>query len=257
MPKNKASKALINSMKMPERGDASGLFNRKVVNGKDNDSYYAENPTSATFSVVVDGKTEFDSTRWTEVSGLSFTVSVVEHQEGGENGFVHKFPGPLSFPNITLTRGVTPNDGFHEWIKSIEPTGNAPKQRVVPRFNVSINLLSARGTDILRTWTLRDAFPISWTGPSFTASSDNYLTEQLVLAHHGFTVETKERPKPQAKKNLANAYKKAAQRQAAMLIERQKNQARHAVREGVKEEAAAAASALGGDEVKKAFDATY
>ena len=42
-----------------------------------------------------------------------------------------------------------------------------------------------------------------------------------------------------------------------MLIERQKNQARHAVKEGAKEEAAAAASALGGDEVKKAFEATY
>jgi F0F1-type ATP synthase membrane subunit b/b' len=42
-----------------------------------------------------------------------------------------------------------------------------------------------------------------------------------------------------------------------MLIERQKNQARHAVKEGAKEEAAAAASALGGDEVQKAFEATY
>jgi len=257
MPKNKASKALINSMKMPERGDASGLFNRKVINGKDNDSYYAENPTSATFSVVVDGKTEFDSTRWTEVSGLSFTVSVVEHQEGGENGFVHKFPGPLSFPNITLTRGVTPNDGFHEWIKSIEPTGNAPKQRVVPRFNVSINLLSARGTDILRTWTLRDAFPVSWTGPSFTASSDSYLTEQLVLAHHGFTVETKERPKPQAKKSLADIKKEAAQRQSAMLTERLKNKAKHAVMKGAGTVAKAALQQTAKESVKEAFEETY
>jgi len=256
MPKNKAAKALIKSMKIPERDAISGLFNRKVVNGADNDSYYAENPTSATFSVVVDGRKDFESTRWTEVSGLSFTVSVVEHQEGGENGFVHKFPGPLSFPNITLTRGVTPNDGFHEWIKSIEPTGNKPEQRVVQRFNVSINLLSPRN-DVLRTWTLRDAFPVSWTGPSFTASSDNYLTEQLVLAHHGFTVDNKQRPKPQAKKNLVNAYKKTAQRQAAMLIERQKNQARHAVKKGAEEKAAQAASALGGDEVQKVIDATY
>ena len=257
MPKNKASKALIKSMKMPERGDVSGLFNRKVINGADNDSYYAENPTSATFSVVVDGKSEFDSTRWTEVSGLSFTVSVVEHQEGGENGFVHKFPGPLSFPNITLTRGVTPNDGFHEWIKSMEPTGNDPKQRVVPRFNVSINLLSARGTDILRTWTLSDAFPVSWTGPSFTASSDNYLTEQLVLAHHGFTVETKDRPKPQAKKSLADIKKEAAQRQAAMLSERLKNQAKHAVTKGVEVVAVAVLSQTAKESIKEAFEETY
>ena len=96
MPKNKASKALINSMKMPERDAISGLFHRKVINGADNDSYYAENPTSASFSVVVDGKSEFDSTRWTEVSGLSFTVSVVEHQEGGENGFDEDSESELS-----------------------------------------------------------------------------------------------------------------------------------------------------------------
>ena len=30
-----------------------------------------------------------------EVSGLELQVAVKEYEEGGENGFVHKFPGPV------------------------------------------------------------------------------------------------------------------------------------------------------------------
>ncbi|MDC3332360.1 phage tail protein, partial [Ilumatobacter sp.] len=30
------------------------------------------------------------------------------------------------------------------------------------------------------------AFPVKWTGPSFSASSTDMAEEQLEIAHHGF-----------------------------------------------------------------------
>jgi phage tail-like protein len=243
---------------VPGLPSVADLMNGKVANNHDNDSYYAENPTSATFSVVVDNNKEFSSTRWTEISGLSFTVEVLEHAEGGENGFTHKFPGRFNYPNITLTRGITANDGFHNWIKSIEAKGPSNKERWAAKFSVTINLLSASGTNILRSWTLHDAFPVSWTGPSFTAASDNFLTEQLVLAHSGFSVETKKRPKPKPAKTKFDGLKDSGKRQFNMLIERQKNQAKHAAKtrakDTAKEVAKEVASAAGGESAAEAVD---
>jgi phage tail-like protein len=244
--------------KIPGIPSVAALMNGKVVSNHDNDSYYAENPTSATFSVVVDNNKEFSSTRWTEISGLSFTVEVVEHAEGGENGFTHKFPGRFNYPNITLTRGVTANDGFHNWIKSIEAKGPSNKERWAARFSVTINLLSASGATILRSWTLHDAFPVSWTGPSFTAATDNFLTEKLVLAHSGFSVETRSRPKPKPGKSKFDGLKESGKRKLNMLIEQKKNQAKHAAKvkakSTAKEAAKETASAVGGESAKKAVD---
>ena len=241
---------------IPGIPSVASLTTGRVVNNHDNDSYYAENPTSATFSVVVDGNKEFTSTLWTEISGLSFTVEVFEHAEGGENGFTHKFPGRFNYPNITLTRGVTANDGFHNWIKSIEARGPSNKERWAAKFSVTINLLSASGANILRSWTLHDAFPVSWTGPSFTASSDNFLTEQLVLAHSGFSVETKKRPTP--RKSKFDGLKESGKRKFNMLIEQQKNQAKRAAkvkkREAITNAEQKVVSAAGGNSAEKAED---
>ena len=39
----------------------------------------------------------------------------------------------------------------------------------------------------LRRWNLVDAFPVKWTGPTFAASGSESLSEELEIAHHGFT----------------------------------------------------------------------
>ena len=40
--------------------------------------------------------------RWLLLHGLELNVETEQYEEGGENGFVHKFPGRMSWPNITL-----------------------------------------------------------------------------------------------------------------------------------------------------------
>jgi len=139
--------------------------------------------TAASFLVEVDG---LPIGRFTEVSGLSLEIDVEEYEEGGENGFVHKFPGRMKWPNITLKRGVTMEDWFMAWVESSVGTGAAIRSGKTTRSTAAITLLSPMGIR-LRRWNIVDAFPVRWTGPNFSRSSTEVAMEELEIAHHGFT----------------------------------------------------------------------
>ncbi len=148
------------------------------------DHFYSGGPTSASFAVVVDGKT---LGRFQAVSGLSVETEVKEVIEGGQNGFVHKLPGRMSWPNLVLKRGVTANDGLIQWLLETSGEGLEGGNHKVTRRTMAVKLFSASGT-LLRSWNFVGAFPVKWTGPDFTLSSDDFLIEELEIAHHGFTV---------------------------------------------------------------------
>jgi phage tail-like protein len=148
--------------------------------------YDGANVTSATFSVEVDG---VPIGRFTEVSGLEVSLETEEFQEGGVNDFTHHFPTRLTWPNITLKRGITFENLLLVWFEdSVGPkfaqTGKAGKARTV-----AIKLISSKGRT-LRSWELSDAYPVKWTGPQFAADSTDFATEQLEIAHSGFTSQT-------------------------------------------------------------------
>ena len=50
---------------------------------------------------------------FTEVSGLQVEITVTEHEEGGNNGFIHRLPGRAKVSNLTLKRGVASSE--HRW----------------------------------------------------------------------------------------------------------------------------------------------
>ena len=138
--------------------------------------------SSETFLFEVDGVT---IGRFLEVSGLEVDIAVEEYEEGGQNGFVHKFPGRMSWPNITLKRGVTNNDDLLVWLNKTSGDGFAGEQNKLTRSTAAITLVSSTNQRI-RSWEFEDAFPIKWTGPSFAAGNADMATEELELAHHGF-----------------------------------------------------------------------
>lgn len=148
------------------------------------DSYYNEGPTSASFIVEVDGR---QLGQFREVSGLSVSVEFQEVTEGGQNFFVHKLPGRFTFPNVTLRRGLTEDNGLIAWIDECTAGGFEKKGKKLKRTTVAIVLLSSNGKR-LRTWTLQEAFPVSWKGPDFSIQNDDFLVEEVEIAHHGFTI---------------------------------------------------------------------
>src|SRR5689334_10386483 len=52
---------------------------------------------------------------FSECSGLELTRQVYEYQEGGNNDFVHRLPGPVTYPNLLLSRGLTNEDALLKW----------------------------------------------------------------------------------------------------------------------------------------------
>lgn len=125
-----------------------------------------------------------------ELSGLSVSVEVVTHNEGGENGFVHKFPNRMTWPHIVLKSGMTRSDALFEWMSDTSGEQFAKNSNKLTRPSGAITAL-AHDLTRLRTWNLREVFAVSWKGPEFGTESATPLEETLEIAHHGFTVDTK------------------------------------------------------------------
>src|SRR3954464_3046090 len=101
---------------------------------------------------------------FTDVSGLSMETTVQEYQEGGQNDYVHKLPGPTRYPqNLILKRGLTDLDTLWSWHQDVT-TGS------VSRKNGTIYLLNKQGIPTM-WWDFKEAYAIKWTGPDLKAES--------------------------------------------------------------------------------------
>ena len=147
-----------------------------------NDSFDNERVTAATFLFEVDG---VEIGRFMEVSGLEVTVGVEELEEGGENNYVHKLPGRMTWPNITLKRGITQNDTLLSWLNKSSGEQFAASGNKLERSTAAITLLGP-SAQRLRAWEFDGAFPVKWKGPDFAVSSTDMATEELEITHHGF-----------------------------------------------------------------------
>ena len=151
-----------------------------------NDSYDAQRITAATFLFEVDG---VEIGRFMEVSGLEVSVGVEEVEEGGENNYVHKLPSRMTWPNLTLKRGITQNDTLLQWLNKSSGEQFAAGGNRLTRSTAAITLIGPGGGR-LRAWEFDGAFPVKWKGPDFSVSSTDMATEELEITHHGFRAKS-------------------------------------------------------------------
>ncbi|MBT0768215.1 phage tail protein [Kineosporia sp. J2-2] len=139
-------------------------------------------PTAANFLLEVDGQSigTFGS-----VKGLSVSVAVESYTEGGNTGFVHQFPGQMSWPNLVFGRGLTDSDNLFAWMNRTAGHGFQAAGARLERTTACVVLLDTTGTR-MRSWEFDDAFPVRWNGPDFDSSRGTPVTEELEVAHHGF-----------------------------------------------------------------------
>ena len=118
---------------------------------------------------------------FTQVTGFSSQVDVLEYAEGGQNTFVHRLPTRTKQGNITLKRGVITSD------TALRRPGT---RRPWCRPSRSTLVITLRDTEDkpIRTWNFINAYPIKWTGGDMNAGGTEFLTESLEVAHNGFTV---------------------------------------------------------------------
>ena len=116
---------------------------------------------------------------FTECSGLNAETEVTEYQEGGVNDFVHKLAVRTKYSNVTLKRGLVPNDDLWKWYLEVI------QGKIIAR-KVSILIFDYQRNGELQEkgrWSLNGAYPVKWTGPTFNASQDAVAVESLELAH--------------------------------------------------------------------------
>lgn len=123
---------------------------------------------------------------FSECSGLEIATDVFEYQEGGLNEYTHKLPGRTKLSNVTLKRGFATSNELYKWYLEMEQdllTG-----KTITRKQVAITLYSTSEPKELMRWTLNDAFPVKWVGPTFKAGEAATAVETLEFAHHGITL---------------------------------------------------------------------
>lgn len=137
----------------------------------------SSDPSVCVFVQLVVDAVDFGS--FTQCEGLACDIEVTRRPEGGNNAYVTQLPGRISYPTIKLSR---PLDGTSSKIASwVSSMASQPK-----RSSVELRAMSPDGQTALATWTLFEAFPVRWSGPSFNVAQPAVLTETLELAHHGF-----------------------------------------------------------------------
>ncbi len=114
-----------------------------------------------------------------EVTGLKMTTEHIEYRGGDDPTFIkQKIPGMKKFENLTLKKGVFQDDlALYDWFKDVQTN---PERR----DTVTISLLDEEGNPVL-TWTVINAFPVSYSGPDLNAEGNELAIEQVELAHEG------------------------------------------------------------------------
>jgi phage tail-like protein len=121
----------------------------------------------------------------TEVSGLKMEQDVIELKENGPDGkyMVKKLPGRWKAPEITLTRGLSEDKGFDNWIKDSQ----FGKMTSV-RKGGAIIVYDYEGKAVKR-YKLTNAWPKSLEIGALKAGDTSVLTEKLVVTCERLEVE--------------------------------------------------------------------
>lgn len=142
------------------------------------------------FKVVVNAVKELGD--WSVCSGLGVNFKHETYNEGGVYEYPRLLPGTMEYTDVTLERPIDAASfkTVQDWLTDVRNKwiyGDATKYK---GDSVTITLYGTAGNgrklDKVADWTLLNALPMSWTGPSMNAETNKVATEKLVLKHQGF-----------------------------------------------------------------------
>lgn len=116
-----------------------------------------------------------------EVSGLKLEVDDIEMKANTPSGqmVIKKLPGRKKAGEITLTRGMTHNKSWSDWIKKVfegDMTG--------ARKGGSVKVYDYKG-EVVQTFNFLNGWPKSLEVGSLKAGDTTVLTETLIISHEG------------------------------------------------------------------------
>ncbi|HZS37282.1 MAG TPA: phage tail protein [Polyangia bacterium] len=111
-------------------------------------------------------------------AGLDSARSAVKYREGTETSLASRQLGGLvNVTNITLAHGITSESSLWDWYNDVA-------NGKIARRDIAIVLFDDLQNERIR-WTVKNAWPTKWSGPSFDATSDAIAIETLELVHEG------------------------------------------------------------------------
>jgi len=120
-----------------------------------------------------------------EVSGLKMEQDVIELKQNTSDGkyVIKKLPGRPKAGEVTLTRGLTGDKSFQDWIKDAHfgKMPNARKGGAIIVFDYEGNAL--------KRYKLTNAWPKSLEIGSLKAGDTSVLTEKLVITYEQLEAE--------------------------------------------------------------------
>lgn len=118
-----------------------------------------------------------------ECSGIKNSSTAFEIQEGGRNAKSHKRPDRTKWENIVLKYGTSTNGFLWDW----RDRWLQDKFDLRQKFDGAITLRNNAG-DIVKRYEFKNAWPVSWEGPTFNSDGSNLAVETLEIAHDGVKV---------------------------------------------------------------------
>jgi phage tail-like protein len=120
-----------------------------------------------------------------EVSGLKFEQDVIELKQNTNDGkyVIKKLPGRPKAGEVTLTRGLTDDKSFQDWVQKSHfgKMGEARKGGAIMVFDFE--------GQAIKRYKLKNAWPKSLEIGSLKAGDTNVLTEKLVITYEEVEVE--------------------------------------------------------------------
>lgn len=131
---------------------------------------------------ILDGEI---SAGFSEVTGLGAEITMAEYRDGNDpENHVRKIPNINKVSDVTLKRGIINSEDIWEWINLTRSAGWVAQRTVV------ITMLDEARENTVATWTLQNAVPIKYTGPSLNAKGGTDVAmEELVISAEGVTYQ--------------------------------------------------------------------
>lgn len=125
---------------------------------------------------------------FSECSGLKTSAEVFEIQEGGLNGRTHKRVGQSKWENIVLRYGTSADNRLLKWRDQYLRDEFTKELRLDPVKSSGAIVLMNNAGEVLRRYEFKNAWPVSWEGPSLSSEGSAVAMESIELAHEGLTI---------------------------------------------------------------------
>ena len=139
---------------------------------------------SMRFKVVVD---DIDLGGWATCAGLQVDFTTGCSTRAPTTSTSTMLPERVTYKTIVLSRAMTQQDSaqVQGWLATWSRSGTTPPRRATTR-PVPPGSPARRECPEVVSWSLRNVYPVRWSGPDLNARGTEVAFEALELVHEGF-----------------------------------------------------------------------